>query len=133
MLLGSLMENIFGFTGTYARKQQASLAPSFTGWKRWTEFNIVGTENMTKDSWLVNLRIAGSVSTHTVRKAVSWNVGPHGYRKGKKEIHKKIRARAPHNLPSGCTNPQKTEKLCQKGPPTGVSLLLGLYHHDPGS
>jgi len=39
MLLGSLAENIFGFTGAYARKQQASLAPILTGWKRWTECN----------------------------------------------------------------------------------------------
>ena len=33
MLLGSLTENIFGFAGTYARKQQARLAPILTGWK----------------------------------------------------------------------------------------------------
>jgi len=88
MLLGSLTENIFGFTGTYARKQQASLAPILTGWKRWTEFNTASTEKIPKDSCLVNLRIAGSVSTNTVEKAVSWNVGPHGYQRGKKEIHK---------------------------------------------
>ena len=36
----------------------------------------------------MNLRIAGSISTNTVEKAVSWNVGPHGYQRGKKEIHK---------------------------------------------
>ena len=35
MLLGSLTENIFGFTGTYARRQQASLTPILVGWKRW--------------------------------------------------------------------------------------------------
>ena len=79
MLLGSLTENIFGFTGTYARKQQASLAPILTGWKRWMEFNTM--------DWLMNLRIAGSISTNTLEKAVSWNVGPHGYQKSKKEIH----------------------------------------------
>jgi len=88
MLLGSLTENIFGFTGTYARKQQANLAPILTGWKHWTEFNTTSTENIPKDAWLVNLRIAGSVSTNTVEKAVSWNVGPHGCQRGKKEIHK---------------------------------------------
>jgi len=88
MLLGSLTENMFGFTGTYARKQQASLALILTGWKRWTECNTTSTENIPKDGWLVNLRIAGSVSTNTVEKAVSWNVGPHGYQRGKKEIHK---------------------------------------------
>jgi len=47
----------------------------------------MSTENIPKDGWLVNLRIAGSVSTSTVEKAVSWNVGPHGYQRGKKEIH----------------------------------------------
>jgi len=85
MLLGSLTENIFGFTGTYARKQQASLTPILTWWKGWTEFN---TEKIHRDGWLVNLRIAGSISMNTVEKAVSWNVGPHGYQRGKKEIHK---------------------------------------------
>jgi len=49
MLLGSLTENIFGFTGSYARKQQASLAPILTGWKRWTEFNNTSTEKTPKD------------------------------------------------------------------------------------
>jgi len=34
MLVGSLTENTFGFAGTYARKQQARLAPILTGWKR---------------------------------------------------------------------------------------------------
>ena len=34
MLLGSLTENIFGFTGAYARRQQASLNPILVGWKR---------------------------------------------------------------------------------------------------
>jgi len=50
MLLGSLTENIFGFTGTYARKQQASLAPILTGCKHWTEFNTASTEKIPKDS-----------------------------------------------------------------------------------
>jgi len=83
MLLGSLTENIFGFTGTYAKKQQASHDPILTGWKRWTEYNTTSNEKTPKDGWLVNLRIAGSVSTSTVEKAVSWNVGPHGYQRGK--------------------------------------------------
>jgi len=51
------------------------------------EFNTTSTEKRLSDSWLTNLRIAGSISTNTVEKAVSWNVGPHGYQKGKKEIH----------------------------------------------
>jgi len=83
MLLGSLTENIFGFTGTYAKKQQASHDPILTAWKRWTEYNTTSNEKTPKDGWLVNLRIAGSVSTSTVEKAVSWNVGPHGYQRGK--------------------------------------------------
>ena len=44
MLLGSLTENIFGFTGTYARRQQASLTPILVGWKRWKELNTANTE-----------------------------------------------------------------------------------------
>jgi len=88
MLLGSLAENIFGFTGAYSRKQQASLAPILMGWKRWTEFNATSTDKIPKDGWLVNLRMSGSISTNKVEKAVSWNVGPHGYQRGKKEIHK---------------------------------------------
>jgi hypothetical protein len=88
MLLGSLTENIFGFTGTYAKKQQASLTPILAGWKRWMELNTASTEKVQRESWLVNLRITGSVSTNSVEKAVSWNVGPHGYQRGKREIHK---------------------------------------------
>jgi len=61
MLLGSLTEKIFGFAGTYARKQQASLAPILTGWKRWTEFNFTSTEKTPQDGWLTNFRIAGSI------------------------------------------------------------------------
>jgi len=88
MLLGSLTGNIFGFAGTYARKQQASLAPILTGWKRWMEFNTTSTGHIPQDGWLTNFRIAGSISTNTVEKAFSWNVGSHGYQRGKREIHK---------------------------------------------
>jgi len=88
MLLGSLAENIFGFTGAYARKQQASLAPILTGWKRCTEFNAMSNDKIPRNGWLVNLRTSGSISTNKVEKAVSWNVGPHGYKSSKKEIHK---------------------------------------------
>jgi len=82
MLLGSLTENVFGFAGTYARKQQASLVPILTGWKHWMEFNTTSTEKRLQNGWLMNLSIAVSISTNTVEKAVSWNVGPHGYQKG---------------------------------------------------
>ena len=87
MLFGSLKENIFGFAGTYARKQQDRLAPILTGWKRWMEFNTTSTDQRLPASWLMNLRRAGSISTNTVEKGVTWNVGPHGYQKGKEEIH----------------------------------------------
>jgi len=88
MLLGSLTENIFGFAGSYAKKQQARLASILTGWKRWLEFNTTNTDKRHPASWLMNLRRAGSISTNTVEKAVTWNVGLHGYQKGKEEIHR---------------------------------------------
>jgi len=71
MLLGSLVENIFGFTGAYARKQQASLAPILTGWKRWIELNAMSDDKIPRTGWFVNLRISGSISTNKVEKAVS--------------------------------------------------------------
>jgi len=48
MLLGSLAEHIFRFTGTYARKKQASLAPILTGWKRWVELHSTIDDKMPK-------------------------------------------------------------------------------------
>jgi len=88
MLLGSLAINIFGFTGAYARKQQASLAPILTGWKRWIELNAMSDDKMPRTGWFVNLRMSGVISTNKVEKTVSWNVGPHGYKGSKEEIHK---------------------------------------------
>jgi len=88
MLLGSLAKNIFGFTGAYARKKQASLAPILTGWKRWVEFNSTIDDKMPGTGWILNLGMSGSISTNKVEKAVSWNVGPHGYKGSKEEIHK---------------------------------------------
>ena len=90
MLLGSLAENIFGFTGAYARKKQASLVPILTGWKRWIEFNTMSDDKIPRTGWFLNLRISGSISTNKVEKAVSWNVGPHGYKGSKEEIHKML-------------------------------------------
>jgi len=87
MLLGALAENVFEFSGTYARKQQASLDPILTGWKRWREFNTTSDDQMSRTGWLLNLRISGSISMDREAKAVSWNVGPHGYKGSKKEIH----------------------------------------------
>jgi len=66
MLLGSLAENTSGFTGAYARKKQASLAPILTGWKRWIEFNTMSDDKMLRTSWLLNLRISGAISTNKV-------------------------------------------------------------------
>ena len=59
MLPGSLAENIFGFTGTYSRKQHASLAPILTGWKRWTEFNAMSNDKIPRNDWLVNFQGVG--------------------------------------------------------------------------
>jgi len=86
MLLGSLAENIFGFTGAYARKKQASLALILTR----IEFNTMSDNKMPRTGWFLNLRISGSISTNKVEKAVSWNVGPHGYKGSKEEIHKML-------------------------------------------
>jgi len=88
MLLGSLAENIFGFRGAYAREKKASLAPILTGWKRWIEFNTMSDTKSPRTGWFLNLRISGLISTNKVKKAVSWNVGPHEYKGSKEEIHK---------------------------------------------
>ena len=88
MLLGALAENIFGFSGKYSRKKQASLDPILTGWKRWREFNTTSDDQMSRTGWLLNLKISGSISMDKEAKTVSWNVGPHGYKGSKKEIHK---------------------------------------------
>jgi len=87
MLLGSLAQNIFGFTGTYAQKKQASLAPILTGCKRWVEFNSMIDDKMPRTGWILNLRMSGSISTNKVEKAVSWNVGPNGYKGSREEVH----------------------------------------------
>jgi len=88
MLLGALVENIFGFSGTYHRKKQASLDPILTGWKRWMEFNTTSDGQMPRTGWLRNLRISGSISMDQEERAASWNVEPHGYKGSKEEIHK---------------------------------------------
>jgi len=90
VLIGSLADNIFRFTRAYARKKQASLAPILTGWKHWMEFNNISEDKRPRTGWLLNLRISGSISTSKEGKVVSWNVGPHGYKGSKEEIHKKF-------------------------------------------
>jgi len=38
-------------------------------------------EKMTpRIGWISNLQISGSIETNTAEKAVSWNIGPHGYK-----------------------------------------------------
>jgi len=95
MLLGALAGNIFGFSGTYARKKQASLDPILTGWKRWREFNTTSDDQMPRTGWLLNLKISGLISMDKEEKAASWNVGPHGYKGSKKEIHKLLNKNPP--------------------------------------
>jgi len=88
MLLTSLGESLFGFTGTYAREKQANLAPILTGWKRWVKIHP-NKERRTvhRKDWLQNLQILGSVEINTDTKAVAWNIGPHGYKGSKKAVH----------------------------------------------
>ena len=88
MLLGALAENIFGFSGAYARKKQDSLDPILTGRKRLMEFNTTSDDQMPRTGWLLNLRISGLISMDKKETTVSWNVGPHGHKGSKKEIHK---------------------------------------------
>jgi len=88
LLVGSMVENIFGFSGTHARKKQASLAPILTRWKRWVELNATIDNKNPRTGWILNLGISGSIATNKVEKVVSWNVGPHGYKGSKEEVHK---------------------------------------------
>jgi len=52
MLLGSMAENIYGFSGTYARQKQASLAPILTGWKRWVELHSTLDNKNPRTTWI---------------------------------------------------------------------------------
>jgi len=88
MLLGSMAENIFGFAGTYARQKQASLALILTGWKRWVEMHSKIDTKTPKIGWFLNLLISGSIVMNKVGKTVSRNIGPHGYKGSKEEVHK---------------------------------------------
>jgi len=45
-------------------------------------------DKMPRTGWSLNLRMSGSISTNKVEKALSWNVGPHGHKGSKEEIHK---------------------------------------------
>jgi len=68
-------------------------------------------DKMPGTGWILNLRMSGSISTNKVEKAVSWNVGPHGY-KGSKEEIKNIFEQAPSNMSPGCTDSKKKENFC---------------------
>jgi len=54
-LLGSMADRMFGFTGSYARQKQASLAPILTGWKRWVEFYSTIDNKMPRTDLILNL------------------------------------------------------------------------------
>ena len=75
------------------------------------EFNMANTEKAQRESWFVNLRITGSVSTNSAEKAVSWNVGPHGYQRGKREIHKIFEQGPPIICIQDVRIPNKTKEL----------------------
>ena len=59
-----------------------------TGWKRCVEFNTMIEDKMPRTGWILNLRMSGSISTNKVEKTQSWNVGPHGYKGSREDIHK---------------------------------------------
>jgi len=75
-----MAENIFGFAGKYARQKQASLAPIQTVWKRWVVMHSKKDTMTPRTGWTLNLLIFGSIATNKVKKAKSWNIGPHGYK-----------------------------------------------------
>jgi len=54
------------------------------------EFNSTIDDKMPRTGWILNFRMSGSISTNKVEKVVSWNVGPHGYKGSKEEVHKNI-------------------------------------------
>ena len=77
-------------TGTCAKEKQDSLAPIQMGWKRWVEIhsNKGRNESMTpRTEWTWNLQISGSIETNMDAIAVSWNIGPHGYKGSKEAVH----------------------------------------------
>ena len=96
-------------------KQQASLTPILVGWKRWMELNTANTEEKQRESWLVNLRTTGSISTNSVEKAVSWNVGPHGYQRGKSEIYKIFEQGPPIIYIQDARIPKKRKNSVKRG------------------
>jgi len=54
------------------------------------DFNTTSDDQMPRTGWLLNLKTSGSISINKEEKAVSWNVGPHGYKGSKEEIHKML-------------------------------------------
>jgi len=51
------------------------------------EFNTTSDDQSPRTGWLLNLRTSESISMNEEEKAVSWNVGSHGFKGIKKEIH----------------------------------------------
>jgi len=90
MLLASMSENLFGFSGSYAKKKQHRLAPIRTVWKRWVELHSskdVNTQVPTRNEWMQNLQISGNIETNTDAQAVFWNIRPHGYKGSTEVVH----------------------------------------------
>jgi len=40
-----------------------------------------------RTGWKLNLQISGFIDANTVEKAVSWNIGPHGYKGRREAVH----------------------------------------------
>jgi len=131
MLLGSMAEYILGFAGTYARKKQASLAPILTGWKRWVELHSTIDNNNPRAGWILNLRISGSIATNKVEKEVSWNVGPHGYKGSKEEVHKIFEQGPPIICLQDVRIPKRRKNSVNRVTPTHIPPLLDLHDHIP--
>ena len=92
--------------------------------------NTMSTERIPKDGWLVNLRIVESISTNTVEKAVSWNVGPHGYQRGKKEIHK-IFEQGPPIICLQDVRIPKRRKMSEENSNGCFPITGSIFYHDP--
>jgi len=97
-----MVENIFGFAGTYARQKQASLGPIQTGWKRWVEMQQKKDNMIPRIGWMSNLLISGSIETNKVEKAVSWTVGPYGYEGIKEVVHQIFEQGPPSSASKTC-------------------------------
>ena len=127
MLLGSLVENIFGFTGTYAKKAQASLAPIY-GLETLDRIQRHEQRQDTSKRLVRDPQDIGFDLNKQSGKSSIMERGSLWVQRQQEGNTQDIWTRTPHNLSSGCTDPKKKEELCKKRTPTGVSPLLDLYH-----